>query len=189
MPPIPSAHAAHAAHAHAAHAAAHAAHAATHAAAHAAAHAAHAHATHAAHHAAAHAAHAAESAASNPVCLDRQYEVGHRVDLGGHVLFALGLCRRSDEEHFVVDHVLQLQFVQQQLQGRAERNALEILRNRRALIDARLFQGRGIELDLDVVQVLEIIDDVLQRRLDEFDRGRLLQGFFDLLFGSGCGAR
>ena len=66
--------------------------------------------------------------------LDGEYEVGHRVDLGGHVVLALGLGRRGNEEHFVVDDDLQLQFVQQELQGGAERDPLEILGDLRGLV-------------------------------------------------------
>ena len=183
-----AAHATHATTTHAAHAAAHASHhspahaathASTHASAHATTHAAHAHAaTHSATHSAAEAAEAAHH-----VVLDRQDEVGHRVDLGGHELIALGLLRRGDEQHFVVDDVLQLQFVQEQPQGRAERNAPQVLSDRRFGIDAGVFQSGEVELDLDVRRVLEILDDVLQRRLDKLDRwGGILQRLLNLLF-------
>ncbi len=60
---------------------------------------------------------------------------------------------------------------------------MDVFRNRRIFADAGLFQGRGIERDLDVVQVLQIVNHVPERRVDEFDLRRLLQGLFDLLFG------
>ena len=75
-------------------------------AAHAAAHHAAAHAAaHAAHHAAAHALHHA----------DRQHEIAHRIDLGHQ--FGLGFFLRGNQQHFVADHIGQVQFPEDQPQS------------------------------------------------------------------------
>ena len=86
-----------------------------------------------------------------------------------------------------MDDVLQLQFVQQQLQGRAERNAPQVFGHRRFGIDAGVFEPGGIKLYFDVRGVLEILDDALQRRLDELDRREAAFSASAIFFSVGLG--
>ena len=65
-----------------------------------------------------------------------------------------------------------------------QRDASEIASDRHVRADSRSVQRPLVELDLDLVEILQVIDHVLQGRLDELDdRGRL-QGLLNLGFGS-----
>ena len=134
------------------------AHATAHAATHPAAHA----------HAAVHATGPAEAATGLKrvharAGVDGQHEVRDRIHLHHQVL--LGLFLRGDEQHLVFDEIRQVDVAEQQSQGRPQRNARQVLRDRRVEVDARILERLLVEFDRNVVGVADLGDDIAERRL------------------------
>ena len=90
-------------------------------------------------------------------------EVRHWIDLHHQALLGLFLC--GDKQHFVFDEIRQVDGAEQQSQGRPQRNARQVLRDRRVEVDARILERLLVEFDRDVVGVADLGDDIAERRL------------------------
>ena len=64
------------------------------------------------------------------VLVANQNKVFYWIDSRRHVLVALGLCRRGDQQDLVMNDIFQLQFVKQQAQGRSETDSGQVLCDR-----------------------------------------------------------
>ena len=82
-----------------------------------------------------------------------EYEVTHGVYLGDQTCFCLLGSR--DQEYFVLDHVRQIQFAQQQAKSRSERNTSQRLSDGYVRRDSNVFQGSRVEFDFDFVLVFQ----------------------------------
>ncbi len=134
------------------------AHAATHPAAHATTHA----------HAAVHAVGTAHAATGLKrvharAGVDGQHEVRDRIHLHHQALLGLFLC--GDKQHLVFDEIRQVNGAEQQSQGRPQRNARQVLSDRRVEVDARILERLLVEFDRNVVGVADLGDDIAERRL------------------------
>ena len=153
-------------------------------------HAAHAHAAGSAAHAAPHVlaavdtTSAAEAAATLEgiearAGVDREHEVGYRVDLDDEIL--LGLLLGGDQEDLVLDDVGQVDRSEHPLERRPEADAGKALGDGRVEIKAQVFHRAGVDLDRNPKLVLDRTLDVPQRRFVEIPvADRLVERLVDL---------
>ena len=100
----------------------------------------------------------------------RDDQVGDRV--GDALLLALSVLLGGDLQDIVLDDVGQLDLMQDQVEGRLHRDALQLHRDRAFHRHARLVEGRLVRHDVDAVHVAQFLEDRLQRRVLEADVDR-----------------
>ena len=156
----------------------------------AAPHAAHAHAAGGAAHAAAHVLAAVDTAGAAEAAagleriearagIDRQHQVGHRVDLDHQIL--LRLLLGGDQEDLVLDDVGQVDRAEHPFQGRPEAHAGEALGDGGVEVEPQIFQRASVDLDRNPELVLDRPLDVPERRFVEIPvADRLVERLVDL---------
>ena len=108
--------------------------------------------------------------------------------LYGRVIdFAVAKLLAGDLQHFVVDHVAQVERLQDQVQRALERDFLaEIDRDRRVAVDAFLGQAARIEMDVDAGQLRKVAHHFAERSFLVAQQHRRLQPALDFQLALGA---